>query len=119
MLGESIPNPLGVGKERGWGALLSSRVEKLVKNSSPGPGKMLTQLLVQDVFGAAKPQEAGLAADCAGFERGKPGKPGPVSLSSPLRSPEKLLLFPGVILGDFSLVQPGLGSLQSQEISSP
>lgn len=41
-----------------------------------------------------------------------------MSLSTPLWTPQKLLLFPWVILGDFSLVQPGLGSLQSGNIQS-
>lgn len=63
---------------------------------------MLTQLLFQDVFGAAKLQEAGLAADCARLERGQ-GRDLPTRLLCPFPplfvSPSEAaaLPFPGVI----------------------
>lgn len=81
-VGRINPNSPGSGERRkAGGSTAQLRMEKLLKNSAPGAGKMLTQLLF---FGAAKPQETGLAA---GFERGRGReicKPAPVSLSSPL-----------------------------------
>lgn len=103
--GRINPNSPGSGEGERLGSTAQLRMERIDKNSAPRPGKMLTQLLLQDVFGIAKPQEAGLAADCAGLARGQ-GRDLQTSSCVPFLpslNPREAAALP---LGDFRRLQP-------------
>lgn len=96
VLRESIPVPLGVGKEKGWGALLGSEGTSSLKIQLLTRKNVDTAALPGCLWSSKAPGSRAGCRMCRIREGTRQRSANPESLSSPLRTPEKLLLFPSL-----------------------